>query len=141
MYRKKDNQKTIDDFLVPFGGHLLADNRWVIKANMIPWDESEGDYAYLFPSGTGTVAKPARVAFGALIIKETLGLTDEETVEQIRENPYLQCIRHEGNKGWLQSKRLNATLIATVTKRNRSTSTCSTMLAITSGIVEQTAFA
>jgi transposase, IS5 family len=36
------------------------------------------------------VAKPARVAFGALIIKETLGLTDEETVEQIRENPYLQ---------------------------------------------------
>jgi transposase, IS5 family len=25
-----------------------------------------------------------------LIIKETLGLTDEETVEQIRENHYLQ---------------------------------------------------
>ena len=90
MYRKKDNQQTIDDFLVPFGGHLLADNRWVIKANMIPWDEIEGDYADLFPSETGTVAKPARVAFGALIIKETLGLTDEETVEQIRENPYLQ---------------------------------------------------
>jgi len=90
LYRKKDNQTTIDDFLVPFGGYLLADNRWVIKAKMIPWDEIEGDYADLFPSGTGTVAKPARVAFGALIIKETLGLTDEETVEQIRENPYLQ---------------------------------------------------
>lgn len=25
-----------------------------------------------------------------MVIKETLGLTDEETVEQIRENPYLQ---------------------------------------------------
>jgi hypothetical protein len=25
--------------------------------------------------------EPARLAFGALIIKETLGLTDEETVE------------------------------------------------------------
>ena len=33
---------------------------------------------------------PARVALGALIIKERLGLTDRETVETIRENPYLQ---------------------------------------------------
>lgn len=31
-----------------------------------------------------------RIAFGALIIKERLGITDEETVEQIAENPYLQ---------------------------------------------------
>ena len=38
----------------------------------------------------GAPAKTARVAFGALIIKERLGITDEETVEQIVENPYLQ---------------------------------------------------
>lgn len=38
MYRNKDNQTTLDDYLVPFGGYLLADNRWVIKAKMIPWD-------------------------------------------------------------------------------------------------------
>ena len=31
-----------------------------------------------------------RIALGALIIKEKLKLSDEETVEQIRENPYLQ---------------------------------------------------
>jgi hypothetical protein len=30
------------------------------------------------------------MALGALIIKEKLGISDEETVEQIRENPYLQ---------------------------------------------------
>ncbi len=30
------------------------------------------------------------MALGALIFREKLGLTDEETVEQIRENPYLQ---------------------------------------------------
>ncbi|MDY6935701.1 MAG: transposase [Spirochaetota bacterium] len=35
-------------------------------------------------------AKPLRIALGALIIKERSGFTDEETVEQIRENPYLQ---------------------------------------------------
>ena len=90
LYRKKDKQQNIHDFILPFDGALAADNRWVTQATKIPWDEIEGDYSDLFPSGTGNVAKPARVAFGALIIKETLGLTDEETVEQIRENPYLQ---------------------------------------------------
>jgi transposase, IS5 family len=30
------------------------------------------------------------MALGALIIKEKLGTSDRETVEQIRENPYLQ---------------------------------------------------
>ena len=38
----------------------------------------------------GAPAKAWRVALGALIIQEKLGLTDEEVVEQIRENPYLQ---------------------------------------------------
>lgn len=90
MYPKKDPQLTIADFILPFDGALAADNRWVVKAGLIPWDDIEGDYSDLFPSGTGNVAKPARVAFGALIIQETLGLPDEETVEQIRENPYLQ---------------------------------------------------
>ena len=31
-----------------------------------------------------------RMALGALIIKEKLGISDRSTVEQIRENPYLQ---------------------------------------------------
>jgi transposase, IS5 family len=35
-------------------------------------------------------AKPFRTALGVLIIKECLGTSDAETVEQIRENPYLQ---------------------------------------------------
>jgi hypothetical protein len=30
------------------------------------------------------------MALGALIIKEKLGISDRQTVEQIRENPYLQ---------------------------------------------------
>jgi len=30
------------------------------------------------------------MGLGALIIKEKLGISDRETVEQIRENPYLQ---------------------------------------------------
>ncbi|QFS50666.1 IS5 family transposase [Nostoc sphaeroides CCNUC1] len=38
----------------------------------------------------GAPAKSFRVALGALIIKEKLGISDRETVEQIKENPYLQ---------------------------------------------------
>ena len=30
------------------------------------------------------------MALGALIIKEKLGISDRETIEQIKENPYLQ---------------------------------------------------
>jgi len=60
-------------------------------AKWIPWEAFDGLYKKsLSGSKTGSPALSARVALGALIIKERLGTSDEETVEQIRENPYLQ---------------------------------------------------
>jgi len=90
MYRRPTGQMVIEDFLLPFEGKLDANNRWVKLAKIIPWEQIENEYADLFPSNTGTVAKPLRMALGALIIKERCGFTDRETVEQITENPYLQ---------------------------------------------------
>ena len=91
MYRKPPaNQLAFEDFVLPFGGKLNGQNRWVRLAELIPWDEVEAIYAKHFSHTEGAPAKSARVAFGALLIKERLGLSDEETVEQIRENPYLQ---------------------------------------------------
>ena len=43
-----------------------------------------------FSAEMGAPAKSFRLALGALIIKEKLGISDRETVEQIKENPYLQ---------------------------------------------------
>ena len=43
-----------------------------------------------FSPKNGAPAKSLQMALGALLIKERCGYTDEETVEQIRENPYLQ---------------------------------------------------
>ena len=43
-----------------------------------------------FTHTTGAPAKPVRLAFGAFFIKQRLSLTNEETVEQIRENAYKQ---------------------------------------------------
>jgi transposase, IS5 family len=44
------------------------------------------------PQTHGAPAKSFRMALGALIIKEKLLISDRETVEQIRENPYLQYL-------------------------------------------------
>lgn len=92
MYRPDNpDQMKFEDFYLPFGGKLRSDNRWVILAKQIPWDTIEQQYATNFSGrDTGNVAKSARIALGALIIKERLGLTDRETVLQIQENPYLQ---------------------------------------------------
>ena len=92
MYRQDDpHQMKFEDFYLPFGGKLRSDNRWVILSQQIPWEEIEPPYAANFAGrDAGNLAKSARVALGALIIKERLGLTDRETVLQIQENPYLQ---------------------------------------------------
>ena len=75
---------------MPFGGTLDPENRWVLFSALMPWEELEEAYAPQFSTTTGAPAKPVRLAFGALFIKHWLGLTDEETVEQIRENAYMQ---------------------------------------------------
>ena len=91
MYRREHrDQLSFEDFFLPFGGKLSGDNRWIKLAELIPWDELGDDYAAQFCKGFGAPAKPFRMALGALIIKARMGLTDEELVEQIKENPYLQ---------------------------------------------------
>ncbi len=91
MYRKAQEQETAPEkFDLPFEEKLASDNRWVIMAKMIPWSEFDGEYAAIFSEKIGAPAKTFRMALGALIIKEKLGISDRETVEQIRENPYLQ---------------------------------------------------
>jgi len=91
MYRKVDpTPNPPSNFDLPFEGQLSDDNRWVIMAKLIPWSEFEAEYAQNFTVSTGAPAKSFRMALGALIIKERLGTSDKETVEQIRENPYLQ---------------------------------------------------
>lgn len=92
MYREESGkQQKLEDFDLPFGGHLSEENRWVILSKKIPWTELEQDYKKkLSDSGMGAPAKSLRVALGALIIKEKLQISDRELVEHIRETPYLQ---------------------------------------------------
>ena len=91
MYRdNKSGQLSFKDFNLPLGGKLSSENRWVTLSKLVPWEKYENEYAEQFNKEIGAPAKPFRMALGALIIKKRLGTSDEETVEQIRENPYLQ---------------------------------------------------
>lgn len=90
MYEEKDKRPRFETFYLPFGGRLDGNNRWVQLEKLIPWDGVEQKYKSHFKQKKGRKAKNVRVALGSLLIKEKLRLTDEETAEQVRENPYLQ---------------------------------------------------
>ena len=90
MYKYRSKQISFTDFNTPIGMKLNPDNRWVKKAEMIPWDEIEQRYAQLFTNRKGNVAKPLRLALGACIIQAEYGFSDEEVALQIQETAYLQ---------------------------------------------------
>jgi hypothetical protein len=70
--------------------NLKEGNRWVKKAQTIPWLEIEKRYAALFKNRKGNVEKPLRLALGARIIQVEYGFSDEEVALMIQEHPYLQ---------------------------------------------------
>ena len=68
MYRAREKQMSIYDYLPPYHGELCNANRWVRLAAAIDWDGFEKAYSALFAPG-GKVALPARVALGCRIIQ------------------------------------------------------------------------
>jgi hypothetical protein len=87
---KSERQMSLEGFTLPFGGKLNPENRWVKLGQRIPWDELSKGYYKKMSANRGRPAKNARLVIGAVIVKHKLNLSDEETVLQIQENPYLQ---------------------------------------------------
>ena len=83
-------QLTLAEFDWPFQVALDEENRWVKMSQLIPWDALSVGYDQNLNATQGRPAKNARLVIGAVIIKHKLCLSDEETVCQIQENPYLQ---------------------------------------------------
>ncbi|MBF0272241.1 MAG: transposase, partial [Magnetococcales bacterium] len=91
MIREPDKkQPSLPGFESPFERNLDPNNRWVKLAEVVPWEEFAAAYYSGMSADQGTPAKPARLMVGAVIIKHRQRWTDEETVLQIQENPYLQ---------------------------------------------------
>jgi hypothetical protein len=115
MYKKRDRQLSFIDFNQPFGLELDPENRWIKKSALIPWDEIEKEYANLFKGYKGNVAKPARLALGALMIQKEYGISDEETAAMIQENPYFQYFC--GLKGFTLEAPFDSSLMVHFRKR------------------------
>ena len=89
MYRKNDGQMHIFDLTLSDTFELDPNNRWIKRAHLVPWEKAEEKYSHMFQKN-GRPAKDIRIALGALLIKDYLQCSDEETVQSISEQPYLQ---------------------------------------------------
>ncbi|CAN1526565.1 Transposase InsH, N-terminal [Flavobacteriaceae bacterium] len=85
------NQLVFEGFESPFEKKLNPENRWVVLAKLIPWDEICNIYLKAVPNQvTGRPGLSPRVVLGATIIKHLCDIDDRETVDQISENIYMQ---------------------------------------------------
>jgi len=91
--RDEDVQQQTDQpggFQTAGGDASKEDNRWVKKAQTIPWLEIEKRYATLFTNRKGNVAKPLRLDLWSCNIQTEYGFSDEETDQMIQEHPCFQ---------------------------------------------------
>lgn len=104
------------DLFTPDLDQLPKDNRWVKLGDSLPWDKIELIYNSKLNNGKrGAGNKPARMIIGALLIKHKLTLSDEETIQAIRENPYMQYML--GLKEFTNKPVFDSSLFVTIRKR------------------------
>ena len=89
-FKPSYKQLTIDAFRSSLDG-LDKSNRWVWLGDHLPWEVYEKQYGKkLNNQKAGASAKPARMVIAAMLIKHITRLSDVDTIEMIRENPYMQ---------------------------------------------------
>ena len=66
MYRYSNGQISLADFKQPVGMNLKESNRWVKKAQTIPWPEIEKRYAALFTKPERQCGQAAASGLGGL---------------------------------------------------------------------------
>ena len=100
--------------LMPFGGKLRTDNRWMKLHDLIPWEELEEIYRKYF-SELGRPGKDSQLINGLLILKHQKVISDEETVEEFFENPYIQYFC--GYDQFVTGKEIDSSTLSNVRKR------------------------
>jgi IS5 family transposase len=108
-------QLRISSFTTPFEEHLLPDNRWVILAGVLPWEELTKVYHAQMSSTKGRSSLPARLVIGALILKHMLKLDDREVLATLQENIYLQYF--VGFSSFNPQQAFDPSLLVTIRKR------------------------
>lgn len=110
-----EKQLSIEEFETPFEGSLLADNRWVKLAQVVPWDSFATLYMSIMNSEVGRPGISPRIVLGALIIKHIEKLDDRRVISNIQENIYMQYF--VGLKGFCSTPIFDASLFVEIRKR------------------------
>ena len=77
-------------FKTPFENSLDLKNRWVLLAEVIPWDKMSVIFMQGMSNNIGRATVDLRTIMGAMFIQHSLNLTDRSTIEMISENIYMQ---------------------------------------------------
>jgi hypothetical protein len=109
------NQLQIPGFESPFTKKMNPNNRWIKLSALIPWDELVSQYSRVMREDFGRPGINPRVVIGSLIIKHICGFSDEETVEHISENIYMQCFL--GYQGFNDKQPFDPSLFVHIRKR------------------------
>lgn len=83
-------QTKITEFCTINSINLNPNNRWVLLGHILPWDKLVEVYLKKFNTRKGAKSINPRIIIGAFIIKHKLRISDEQTLEIISENPYMQ---------------------------------------------------
>lgn len=73
------------------GSRLDYSNRWMRLAEALPWDRLEELYDQNLHRGGGRHSRDARLVCGLFAVKLAKNLSDEETLREFAENPYIQA--------------------------------------------------
>lgn len=87
---KEIDAEQVQLFATPFEQELDLENRWVKFSKLLPWNKLSGYYYSRMDKKMGAGTIDARVVLGALIIKHHEELSDEGTIDSIKENLYMQ---------------------------------------------------
>jgi len=108
-------QIPVEEFKTPFEKSLDPKNRWVLLAQVIPWEKLAEIYTKNFRADFGRPATKTQIIIGAIIIKHFMKSSDEDTIELIKENPYLQYFL--GLSGFSHKPVFHPTLFVKIRKR------------------------
>lgn len=84
------SERSFSLFTSPFGQSLDANNRWVKMAAVVPWDQMATVFFSKMSKNYGRQSIDLRIVIGALLIKHIEGISDEDTIQAIQENIYMQ---------------------------------------------------
>jgi hypothetical protein len=77
-------------FASPFEQDLDLENRWVKFSKILPWNKLSGYYYSKMDRKMGAGTIDPRIVLGSLIIKHHEELSDDGTIENIKENIYMR---------------------------------------------------